>query len=153
MPESRLWACPLCARRFRRANQPHACGLGTRADLLQGKLPALARLYAALETDMSKWGPHEIFVRERYALFRTTRGFADLVFMRDGLRLALYLSRTVSVPCFFKVGQVSARRIIHVAMLRSLADWRVVRPYLKEAYLLAMPAEITPPTPRRKRHM
>ena len=137
MPTSPLWTCPSCNRRFRRAEQPHACGLGTRTILLARKPPALVKLYLAMERDLGKWGPHEIFARERYALFRTSRGFADLVFMRDGLRLALYLDRTIAAPCFFKVGQVSARRVIHVAMLRTPSDWRIVRPYLKDAYHLA----------------
>lgn len=145
MPTSPLWTCPSCRRRFRRADQPHACGLGTRTVLLAGKPPALVKLYLALERDLGKWGPSETFVRERYALFRTTRGFADLVFMRGGLRLALYLGRTAAAPCFFKVGHVSARRIIHVAMLRTASDWRAVRPYLKEAYIFARHDQPTQP--------
>jgi uncharacterized protein DUF5655 len=106
--------------------------------LLRGKPPSLVTLYAALDRDMAKWGPQETLYRERYALFRTSRGFADLVFMRDGLRLALYLNREDAAACFFKVGRTSANRVIHVAMLRTLTDWRRVRPYLKEAYQLTV---------------
>jgi hypothetical protein len=130
-----LWRCPSCGRRFRRTLQPHACGLGSRAALLRGKPPALAKLYQTLERDLSRWGPHETFARGRYALFRTTRGFADVVFMREGLRLALYLGTRIEAPCFFKVVRISSHRIIHVAMLRRPADWRSVRPFLKKAYL------------------
>ena len=54
-----------------------------------------------------------------------------------GLRLAIYLDRLVQAPCFFKVGRSSAHRIIHVAMLRTMTEWRTVRPYLKEAYRFA----------------
>jgi hypothetical protein len=118
--------------------------------MLSGKPLALVKVYQVLEGDLAKWGPHETFAGDRYALFRTTRGFADLVFMRDSLRLALYLGRRVAAPCFFKVGKVSANRVIHVARLRTLADWRTVRPYLKEAYLLALPDDASNPstTPR-----
>ena len=137
MPTSPPWTCPNCGRAFRRAHQPHACGLGNRALLLRGKPPALVKVYQALERDLAKWGPHETFTRERYALYRIGRGFADLVFMRDGLRLAIYLGRTRRASCFFKVGRMSTHRIIHVAMLRTLTDWRTVRPYLKEAYRFA----------------
>ena len=35
----------------------------------------------------------EIVTKDRYALFRTTRIFADLVFMRDALRLAVHMKR------------------------------------------------------------
>jgi hypothetical protein len=48
-----------------------------------------------------------------------------------------YLGRTLPAACFFKVGRVSTNRIIHVAMLRTLSEWRTVRPYLKEAYQFA----------------
>lgn len=58
--------------------------------------------------------------------------------MRDGLRLALYLDRQNAAPCFFKVGRTSANRVIHVALLRTIADWRRVRPYLKAAYQLTL---------------
>jgi hypothetical protein len=133
-----MWTCPVCGRSFRRSGQSHGCGRGTKAQLLRGKQPSLAKVYEALDRDFAKWGPHETLYRERYALFRTTRGFADLVFMQDGLRLALYLDRQVTAPCFFKVGRVSANRIIHVAMLRTITDWGMVRPYLKEAYRLTV---------------
>jgi hypothetical protein len=119
--------------------------------MLRGKSLPLVKVFQALEGDLAKWGPHETYWGDRYALFRTTRGFADLVFMRDGLRLALYLGRRVAVPCFFKVGKVSANRVIHVAMLRTLTDWRTVRPHLKEAYRLALPGDASksnkPPRP------
>jgi hypothetical protein len=141
VPTNPLWTCPTCSRAFRRANQTHACGLGKRAALLRGKPLPLVKVYQAVERDLAKWGPHETFTRERYVLYRTTRGFADLVFMRDGLRLAIYLGRTIPAPCFFKVGRISAHRIIHVAMLRTLTDWRTVRPYLKEAYRFAQHEE------------
>ena len=106
--------------------------------MLGGKPPSLVTLYAALNRDLARWGPQDTLYRERYALFRTSRGFADLVFMRDGLRLALYLDREDAAACFLKVGRTSANRVIHVAMLRTLTDWRRVRPYLKEAYQLTV---------------
>lgn len=133
-----LWTCPVCGRGFRRSGQTHGCGRGTKAQLLRGKPPSLVTLYAALDRDLTKWGPQDTLYRDRYALFRTTRGFADLVFMRHGLRLALYLDREDAAACFFKVGRTSVNRVIHVALLRTLADWRTVRPYLKEAYRLTM---------------
>lgn len=133
-----VWTCPVCGRGFRRSGQTHGCGRGTKAQLLRGKPPSLVTLYAALDRDLAKWGPQDTLYRDRYALFRTSRGFADLVFMRDGLRLALYLDREDAAACFFKVGRTSANRVIHVAMLRTLTDWCRVRPYLKEAYQLTV---------------
>jgi hypothetical protein len=72
--------------------------------------------------------------------------------MRDGLRLALYLDRQDAAPCFFKVGRASANRVIHVALLRTITDWRRVRPYLKEAYRLTLREDAArrSVTPRRR---
>lgn len=143
MPQG-LWTCPTCGRSFRRSEQTHGCGRGTRAALLRGKAPGLTKLFASIERDLGKWGRQDTLYRPRYALLRTTRGFADLVFMRDGLRLALYLDRVVRASCFFKVGQTSANRVIHVAMLRTHADWRRVCPYLKQAYELTVREDKSP---------
>jgi hypothetical protein len=136
MPD-RLWRCPTCHRAFRRPEQPHACDLARRKDLLREKPATLVRVYLAIEQSLAAWGPHEILTRQRYALFRTTRGFADLVFRRDDLRLAIYLGRKVTQTAFVNVVSLSRNRIVHVALLCTLSDWRRVRPYLKEAYVFA----------------
>ena len=144
-----FWTCPRCHRRFRRASQRHACGVGSRSRLLRGKAPHLEALYRALESTLRSFGKHEIVTRERYALFRTTRIFADLVFMRDALRLVIHLGREAHAPCFFKVQRESPNRVGHVALLRSEADVRMITRYLEEAYLFAM-SEETDIKPRRR---
>lgn len=132
-----LWSCPRCGRTFRRAQQPHSCGVGSRQALLKGKPAPLVKLYLALEKSLKAWGGVEIVARGRYALFRTTRIFADLVFMREALRLAILLEREVKGPLFFKIQRMSAHRVAHVAKVRNPAELRAVRPYLKEAYRFA----------------
>lgn len=89
------------------------------------------------------FGTVEIVTRERYALFRTTRIFADLTVMRDALRLVVHLGRKVSAPCFSRVQSGAPRRIAHVALLRSTAELRAVAPYLEEAWRLAASEETT----------
>jgi predicted transport protein len=135
-----LWSCKRCGRKFRRANQRHSCGAGSRAALLRGKSDVLVRLYRALEKTLKPLGGVEIVARDRYVLFRTTRIFADLVFQKDALRLAVHLDREVRIPLFFKVGR-DRRRVSHVAMLREVSDVRAVTPYLKEAYRSARSEE------------
>ena len=44
------WTCPKCKRRFTRKNQRHACGTGSRADVLKNRSPELVLLYSALES-------------------------------------------------------------------------------------------------------
>jgi predicted transport protein len=111
--------------------------VGSRKELLTGKPEPLVKLYSELEKKLKAFGRVEIVARGRYALFRTTRIFADLVFMRDALRLHLLLDRQVTDPLFFKTLAMSAHRISHVAKLRNKTDLSRILPYLKEAYFFA----------------
>src|ERR1044071_4326475 len=120
MPE--LWNCPLCGRVFRRPHQRHSCGAGSRVELLEGKPPGLAKLYTSLDRTVRAWPGVEIVYRGRYVLMRTTRIFADLVFMRDALRVAIVLEEPVKKPFFFKVGPMAKHRVAHVALLQNAAD-------------------------------
>ncbi len=95
------------------------------------------KLYDALEKELRAWTGIEIVAKDRYALFRTTRIFADLVFMKDALRLAIHLNREVEHPLFFKVARDRAR-VSHVAKLRDEAELAAVVPYVKEAYELTL---------------
>ena len=131
--KTKPWSCPSCARTFTQLNQRHACGVGKRADVLQNRPAELVRLYEAVEKFVTALGPIEIVTRERYALFRSTRIFADLVVMKDVLRLAIHLRREATDDAFFKVAR-EKNKFTHVAKLKSLAELRALKPYLKEAY-------------------
>ena len=131
------WACPRCARTFRQVNQRHACGVGSAATLLEGRPPALADLYRKLETTVKRFGDVEVVTRDRYALFRTTRIFADLTVMPDALRVVVHLGRKVSAPYFVKTGP-SGKRVSHVALIRTAEELRTVMPFLRDAYDLAV---------------
>jgi predicted transport protein len=131
------WACPRCDRTFRQANQRHACGVGGAATLLKGRPPALADLYRELETAVRTFGEVEVVARDRYALFRTTRIFADLTVMRDALRVVVHLGRKVSAPYFVKTG-ASGKRVSHVTLVRTAEDLRTLMPFLREAFDLAV---------------
>jgi predicted transport protein len=132
------WTCPRCRRSFRAANQRHSCGTGSREALLRNKSAALVTLYGALEDAALGDCPDvEIVTKDRYALFRTTRIFADLTFMRDALRLVVHLARTVSNPQFIKVVVGDNGRVAHVTKIHDRAELDAAIPYLKEAYELA----------------
>lgn len=122
--------------------------MGSRDALLRNKAPALVALYGALEQALAGRDDVEIVSKDRYALFRTTRIFADLVFMRDALRLAIHLKRTVSDPLFFKVVAGRSGQVTHVAKLHDAAELAAVLPYFTEAYEAAR-AETTPATQAR----
>jgi hypothetical protein len=82
----------------------------------------------------------EVVTRDRYALFRTTRIFADLTVTRDALRVVVHLGRKVSAPCFIKSGP-SGSRVSHVTVLRTPEDLRRIMPFLREAFDLALGEE------------
>ena len=127
------WACPRCDRTFRQVNQRHACGVGSAATLLKSRPPALADLYRKLETTVRSFGKVEVVTRDRYALFRTTRIFADLTVMRDALRVVVHLGRRVTAPYFIKTGP-SGKRISHVVLVRTAEDLRTAMPFVREAF-------------------
>jgi hypothetical protein len=131
------WACPRCDRTFRRVNQRHACGVGSAATLLKGRPPALADLYRGLETTVRGFGDVEVVTRNRYALFRTTRIFADLTVMRDAPRVVIHLGRKAAAPHFIKIGQ-SNNRVSHVSLVRTTEDLHTIVPFLREAFDLAV---------------
>ena len=130
------WACPRCDRTFRQVNQRHACGVGSTATILKGRPPLLADLYRKLETTVRSFGEVEVVTRDRYALFRTTRIFADLTVMRDALRVVVHLGRKVSKPYFSKIGP-SGKRVSHVMLVRTAEDLCTVIPFVREAFDLA----------------
>jgi Domain of unknown function (DUF5655) len=134
------WACPRCDRTFRKVNQRHACGVGSAATLLKSRPPALTDLYRKLETTVRGFGDVEVVTRNRYALFRTTRIFADLTVMRDALRVVIHLSRKAGAPCFIKIVQ-GDKRVSHVALVRTAEDLRTIIPFLREAFDLAVSEE------------
>ena len=82
----------------------------------------------------------EVVTRNRYALFRTTRIFADLTVMRDALRVVIHLGRKAGAPYFIKIGR-SGNRVSHVALVRSAKDLRTILPFLREAFDLAVSEE------------
>ena len=79
----------------------------------------------------------EVVARERYALFRATRIFADLAVTRDALRVVVHLGRKVREPCFVEVGP-SGKRVSHVAFVRTRKDLRTIEPFLREAFDLSV---------------
>ena len=131
------WTCPKCDRTFRQVNQRHACGVGSADAIVKGRTRELADLYRTLEKAVKGFGEVEVVARDRYALFRTTRIFADLTVMRDALRVVAHLGRKVAKPFFVKVGP-TGKRVSHVALVRTEEDLRRVLPFLREAFDLAV---------------
>jgi len=104
--------------------------------LLKDRPQSLANLYRKLESAVQRFGEVEVVTRDRYALFRTTRIFADLTVTRDALRVVVHLSHQVNDPCFVKAGP-AGKRVSHVAFVATQRDLRAILPYLREAYDLA----------------
>jgi hypothetical protein len=134
------WTCPTCARVFNRANVAHRCGTGDRALLLARKPAPLVALYERLEAAARGFGPVEFVCADRYVLLRTTRVFADVVFMTDALRLALQLDRAFDDEMFFKTVHGASGRVQQVAKLRDAAALDRVLPYLQHAWRYSLPA-------------
>ena len=87
---------------------------------------------------MRDFGRVEVIARNRYALFRTTRIFADLTVTRDALRIVVHLARRKTAPIFVKDGVAEgSKRVSHVAFIRCAEDLNALLPFLGEAFDLA----------------
>jgi predicted transport protein len=127
------WTCPNCKRRFTRTNQRHACGTGDRAEVLRNRAPEIVDLYEALERFARSLGPVELVTRERYVLLRSSRIFADVVVMADGLRLAIHLPRKVDHKLFIKIA-ADRKQVTHVAKLHDMKELEAMQAFLRDAY-------------------
>jgi hypothetical protein len=132
-----LWKCPRCRRSFKQVNQRHACGTGDGKSVLRNRPEALVRVYELVEAFVKTLGPVEIVARERYVLLRSVRIFSDLVIMTDAVRIAIHVQRELSDPIFFKVVS-DGKKVTHVAKLLTEADFKRVKPHLKEAYAVSL---------------
>jgi len=113
------------------------CGIGRRTDVLRGRPDLLVALYSSLESYAKTFGSVEFVARNRYVLLRSSRIFADLVIMKEAIRVAIHLNRRVKDPIFFKIG-TDGRHITHVAKLRNESELPALKGYLREAYELSV---------------
>ena len=118
-------------------NQRHACGTGDSRSVLRNRPAALVRVYGLVEAFVKTLGMVEIVARERYVLLRSVRIFADLVIMTDAVRIAIHVRRKLEDAIFFKVVS-DGKKVTHVAKLLTEADFKRVKPYLKEAYAVSL---------------
>jgi hypothetical protein len=132
------WSCPECHRVFAQVNQRHACGTGSREEVLRHRPAALVRVYELIEAFAKALGPIEIVTRQRYALFRSARIFADLTMMTGCVRLVIHLNRRVADPAFSKIVPGERMAVSHVAKLTTPDEWNAVRSYFEEAYRMSL---------------
>jgi hypothetical protein len=91
------------------------------------------RIYELIETHAKSLGRVEFVTRQRYALFRSVRIFADLTVMTTCVRLVVHLHRRVDDPAFYKV-VTGEKAVSHVVQLTTPAQWKEVKAYFAEAY-------------------
>jgi hypothetical protein len=132
------WSCPKCHRAFTQVNQRHACGTGSREEVLRNRPAELVHIYGLIEAYAKTLGPIEIVTRQRYALFRSVRIFADLTVMTNCVRLVIHLRRRVADPAFSKIVTGEKMAVSHVAKLTTPDEWNAVKSYFEEAYRVSL---------------
>lgn len=132
------WSCPKCHRAFTQVNQRHACGTGSREQVLRNRPAALVHVYELIEAHAKTLGPIEIVTRQRYALFRSARIFADLTVMTSCVRLVIHLRRRVADPAFSKIVTGEKMAVSHVAKLTTPNEWEAVKSYFEEAHRVSL---------------
>lgn len=121
------WSCPECHRVFTQFNQRHACGTGSREEVLRNRPAVLVHIFELIEAYAMTLGPVEIVTRQRYALFRSVRIFADLTVMTSCVRLVIHLRRRVADPAFCKIVTGEKMAVSHVAKLATPDEWKSSR--------------------------
>jgi hypothetical protein len=132
------WRCPKCGRVFTRINQRHACGTGSRDEVLRNRPAELVHVYELIEAYAKTLGPVEIVTRQRYALFRSVRIFADLSVRTSCVRLVIHLRRRVADRAFSKIVTGEKLAVSHVAELTTADEWDAVKSYFEEAYRVSL---------------
>ena len=135
------WKCPKCQRVFTQINQRHACGTGNRDEVLRNRPTGLIEIYELIEAHAKSLGRIEIVTRQRYALFRSVRIFADLTVMTSCVRLVVHLRRRVNDTAFSKIVTGERAIVSHVAQLTTAAQWKAVKTYFTEAYRESLSSE------------
>lgn len=82
---------------------------------------------------MRSLGDVELVTRDRDVLLRTTRIFADLVVMKDALRLAIHLTREIEDPLIIKTVR-GRHQVTHIVLLREPSQLERTQPWLLEAH-------------------
>jgi hypothetical protein len=98
----------------------------------------LVHVYELIETHAKTLGPVEIVTRQRYALFRSSRIFADLTVMTSCVRLVIHLRRRVPDPVFLKIVEGEKMAVSHVVKLTAPDEWNAVKSYFEEAYRISL---------------
>jgi hypothetical protein len=95
------------------------------------------QVYELIEAYAKTLGPIEIVTRQRYALFRSVRIFADLTVMTSCVRLVIHLRRRVADPAFFKI-VAGEKTVSHVVKLTTPDEWKTVKGYFEEAHRVSL---------------
>lgn len=128
-----MWQCPKCDREFTRTNQRHSCGTGNREDVIRDRPQSVVDVYRAIEKFVNEVGKVETVARDRYVLFRSKKIFTDLSIMKDVIRVAIHIGRTVEKPIFIKIVD-DGKQVTHVAKIDSVKELEEIKPLIKEAY-------------------
>jgi len=109
-----MWTCPKCQRKFRNANQQHACKLVQPEDLFEKRPPGLLALYKKIVSQVGKWGESRIEgVAPNVVYFKTKSTFLGVKVMKDHLLIEFFLEQLEDVPPVSKFLQTSKHRWVH----------------------------------------
>ena len=101
--------------------------------MLRYRPAEILELYAALENIGPSLGPVQFVTRARQVLLRSSRIFADLTVMTDGLGLAIHSPRETGHRLLAKVLS-DGKQVTHVAKLHALHELEAMKPFLRAAY-------------------
>lgn len=117
-----VWVCPICGRRFRRANTNHTCGQYSLELHLAGKQPVVRLLYDRLLETLQGFGPVKAYPLKKRIVFEAEVQFAAVVIHKDWLEGYFWLRRQAAHPCIQRIEMGIFRDYGHIFRLARVED-------------------------------
>ena len=117
-----LWGCPVCGRRFAKANQAHSCKSRGIDDHFRGKDPKLRSLFDALRRALERSGPLRVDAVESTINLVSKHHFGGIAVRREYLRVGFILDHEIRDRRICRAERVGPHRVSHHVLVSSLSD-------------------------------
>ncbi len=132
-----IWTCPVCGRRFRRANTYHSCGRYSLEQHFSGKEPIVRQLYDRLLNTLQVIGSVTAHPVKTRIVFQAEVQFAAAVIHKDWLEGYFWLRRQATHPRIQRVEMGIFRDYGHIFRLSQPDDLdEDLVDLLREAYAI-----------------
>ena len=117
-----LWSCPVCGRRFAKANQAHSCKSRGIDDHFRGKDWRLKTIFDSLIRQLKRTGPLRIDAVKTTINLISKHHFGGIAIRRDYLRVGFISDHEIRDRRICRAERVGPHRVSHHVLVSSLSD-------------------------------